>query len=88
MSEPRRTEGGWEVEVRQIGSAAFPLAVEAETASGMKQRRVIDRLKRVNLVNFETGEELKSVVIDPDGVCPDLNESDNRWTSAGSEEAK
>lgn len=74
-----KTGAGWEVEIDQVGSAAFPVLVEAETVSGEKLRSRLDRNLDTNILAFETTEELKSVVIDPVGFCPDLDRTNNTW---------
>lgn len=75
----RKTENGWEVEIKRMREGSFPVVVEAETASGEKIRLRADRQMEVSILRFDTGEELKSVVIDPDGVYPDFDATNNRW---------
>lgn len=77
----RKGGAGWEVEINQIGSAAFPVVVEAETVSGKKLRRKVDRNLKTNLLLFETEEDLESVIIDPVGYCQDLDRGNNKWPS-------
>jgi len=79
ITNVRKAKAGWEVEVSQLGTAAFPVLVEATTQSGDKLRQRISRTMKVNLLSFAAEEKLVSVVVDPDGVCPDMDTSDNRW---------
>jgi len=75
----KRVDRGWQVEIRKVGKAAFPVTVEIETASGEKMRRRIDAGKDANALVFKTRDEIKSVVIDPGLVCPDIDASNNVW---------
>ena len=43
-----------------------------------------DRTLEINRVMFETEEELESVTVDPDAVCPDIDLSNNSWPVAAS----
>jgi hypothetical protein len=67
------------VEISKIAGAAFPVVVEVETARGKKLRQRVDRNKVVNRLTFAAGDGLTRVVIDPDGICPDMDISNNTW---------
>ncbi len=75
----RKVEHGWEVEVSQLGSAAFPVVVEARTQSDHKLQLRVSRDKKLNLLLFETDEDLTSVLVDPSGIYPDIDTSNNTW---------
>jgi aminopeptidase N len=79
VTSVKAADGSWEVEITKVGDAAFPVVVEAETERGKKLRQRIDRTKKVNRLVFATRDDLKSVVIDSDEICPDLDVSNNRW---------
>jgi hypothetical protein len=68
-----------QVEVSKIAGAAFPVVVEVETARGKQLRQRVARNKVVNRLTFVAGDALTSVVIDPDGIYPDADISNNRW---------
>jgi aminopeptidase N len=80
VTRVERKGGVWEVEVERIGEAAYPRTVEAETASGKKLRRRLDRTKETQVLRFETDEELVVVTLDPDGIYPDMDPGNDRWT--------
>ena len=86
ISDVRKAKGGWEVEIKQKGDAAYPVVLEVETESGAKLRGRIDREQQTNLIRFETEENLKSVTIDPGGIYPDMNPEDNTWPAKAEEE--
>jgi hypothetical protein len=71
---------GWEVVVSRLGTAAFPLVVEARTESGRTLRQRISRDREVQRLTFTTGEELIEVQVGPGGIYPDLDASNNTWT--------
>ena len=79
VSGVKRIDGGWEVEIAKIGTGGFPVIVEAEAETGEKLRQRADRKKKTNRLQFVTNDGLKSVVIDPDNIYPDLDGSNNRW---------
>jgi hypothetical protein len=79
VSNVKRAEDGWLVEVTRVGTAKFPVTVEAVTVTGRKLRQRIDRQKESNQLLFTTDDDLKGVVVDPDEACPDLDRSNNRW---------
>jgi len=67
------------VEVSQVGSAAYPLVVEAKTASGKTMRKRLSRTVKVNRLAFPTAEEVVEVIAGPGGIYPDMDRSNNRW---------
>lgn len=67
------------VEISRIGDAVFPAVVEVETERGKKLRQQIDRKQTVNRLTFPTNETIKTVIVDPDGICPDRDVANNRW---------
>ena len=79
ITDVRESKGGWEAEIKQVGTAAFPVLVLAETASGEKLTARVDRTIETNTLFFETDEEIKSVVIDPEKIYPDLEQANNTW---------
>ncbi len=79
VSDAKRAENGWLVEVTRVGTAKYPVTVEAVTGTGAKLRQRIDRQKNSNQLLFITDDDLKEVIVDPDEVCPDLDRSNNRW---------
>jgi len=79
VGEPEKVEGGWVVPVQRLGAASFPVVVEAVTTSGERLRARVDRTLEIDSVRFETEEELESVTVDPDAVCPDIDLSNNSW---------
>ena len=79
VSDAKRAENGWLVEVTRVGTAKYPVTVEAVTVTGVKFRQRIDRQKKSNQLLFTTNDDLKEVIVDPDGGCPDLDRSNNRW---------
>jgi len=70
----------WEVEVKRVGEAAYPRVVEVETESGKKLRKRVDRAREVQVLEFETDEALVLATIDPDGIYPDMDPKNDRWT--------
>jgi hypothetical protein len=81
VTEVKSVKEHWEVEITQVGDAAFPATVEAETETGIRLRQTIDRSKRVNRITFATSDAMKRVILDPDVVCPDVNLSNNTWSN-------
>jgi hypothetical protein len=80
VTDVRRAENGWAVEVSQQGTAAFPVLVQAETQSGAALRERVSRDQKVDVLLFRTDEELSSVTVDPDNKYPYINRSDNDWS--------
>jgi hypothetical protein len=74
-------ESGWEVEVSQLGNAAFPVIVEIRTESGDTLRQRVSREEKLTRLSFESEELLTSVVVAPGGIYPDIDPSDNTWLS-------
>ncbi|MBN2491928.1 MAG: hypothetical protein JXQ29_13860 [Planctomycetes bacterium] len=79
ITAAERGETGIVVEVTQVGSAAFPVVVEAKTASGKTLRERLSRTLEVNRVTFPATEDVVEVVVGPGGIYPDLDPSNNRW---------
>jgi len=79
ISDVKQKDKGWEVTITSIGTARLPVTVEVETKTGEKVRHRVDKRKEINRLHFATDDELKSVVIDPDTVYPDLDRSNNHW---------
>jgi hypothetical protein len=67
------------VEISKIGGASFPVLVQVETVGGKWITQRIDRSKAVNRLTFATSDPIKTVVIDPQGACPDVDISNNAW---------
>ena len=79
VTEVQKMESGWEVEITQLGSAAFPVLVEARTESGGILLQRISREERLSRLSFESEERLISVTVAPGGIYPDIDPSDNTW---------
>ena len=79
VTDVRRAENGWAVEVSQRGTAAFAVLVQAETQSGATLRERVSRDKKINVLRFRTDEELCSVTVNPDDKYPYIDVSDNDW---------
>jgi hypothetical protein len=73
------TDEGVEVKVERLGSAAYPVVVEATSGSGAKSRLRVPRDGAESALLFQTDEEIISVVIDPDGIYPDMDPGNNTW---------
>lgn len=73
------------ITVANLEKMPMPLIVEATTASGGKERikLPVEIWERNNSFVFTlpTTEALKSVVIDPEKVFPDINPSNNSWSN-------
>ena len=75
------------ITIENLEKMAMPVVLEIETVSGVKSR--------VNLpveiwqrntswsFSFNSTEELKTIVIDPDNVLPDFNDENNKWKTEG-----
>jgi hypothetical protein len=83
VSEVRPVDGGWEVLIDRFGAAGYPVTVEAVTEKNEKLRQRVDRKAAAPTVLFITSSPLKSVVIDPDQVTPDVRRENNRWPRPG-----
>jgi hypothetical protein len=81
VTSVRPGDGVWIVEISKIGDAAYPVVVQAETKLGDRLRQHIDLTKIVNRLEFNVTDALKAVVIDPEGVTPDVDESNNSWSN-------
>ena len=72
------------VTIENLQQMPMPVTLEFTTESGTKTRHVlpVEIWKRNTKWTFkyDSTEALKSVVIDPDYVFPDINSSNNRWT--------
>ncbi len=79
ISGVKQVDGGWEVDITKVGTAGFPVVVEAETKTKEKLRQRVNRKKETNRLHFATGDELRNVVIDPDSIYPDMDRPNNRW---------
>jgi hypothetical protein len=81
------------VTIENLEQMPMPVTLEFTTESGAKTRHTlpVEIWKRNNKWTFkyDSTEPLKSVVIDPDYVFPDVNSSNNRWTpEIGAENAE
>jgi len=79
VKDVKKTGTGWEVKILQLGSASFPVLVEAKTASGKVLRQRVRRGEKVCNLVFDTEEELVSVTAAPESNYPDIDPSDNGW---------
>ena len=76
----RPFDEGWEVDVRRLGAASFPVLVEARTESGERLALRAARDLEVTHLVFETDEDGVEVVLGPHGLYPDTDTSNDRWS--------
>jgi hypothetical protein len=81
----RKSDGGWDVDVKRLGSGRFPVLVQVLTEDGKSLSQRVDRDAQASTLHFETASALKSTAIDPEGFYPDVNLSNNVWPRAGSQ---
>jgi len=79
VNEVKKTAEGWDLIVMQVGSASFPVTVEVQTKSGNRLLKRVTRGRKVNSFHLSKDEEPLSVIVDPKGVYPDMNSSNNSW---------
>lgn len=79
ISGARPVGSQWEVSINRLGPAGFPLTVEAVTEKGQKLRQRVNRQAGAPTLRFATSDPLKSVVIDPDEITPDVKRDNNCW---------
>jgi hypothetical protein len=75
------------ITIENLEKMAMPVIVEVETVSGKKTRinlpvEVWQRNKEWSF-SFDSNEELKTIVIDPDNVFPDVKDENNTWKTEG-----
>ena len=74
---------GADIYIENLESAAMPLVVEIVTASGKKERHRLPveiwEYSHQYVLRSETTEPIRSIVIDPDNIYPDVNRANNRW---------
>ncbi len=72
------------VTIENLQQMPMPVTLEFTTESGDKTRHVLPveiwKRNKKWTFKYDSTEPLKSVVIDPDYVFPDINSSNNRWT--------
>jgi len=79
-------QSGVYITIENLEKMAMPVILDVKTKSG-KVTRVklpVEIWQRNTVWTFKhnTTEEIESIIIDPDHVFPDVNESNNSWTSA------
>ena len=78
---------GYNIEISNLDKMPMPIILEITRRDGKKDRLKIgvDVWMRNTkwTVNYPATEEIKSIVIDPDKVLPDVNEDNNSWVNAG-----
>jgi hypothetical protein len=79
VSRARPVGSQWEVSITRLGAAGYPVTVQAVTEKGETLCQRTDRKATAPTLLFATDSPLRSVVIDPDEVTPDLNRDNNRW---------
>jgi aminopeptidase N len=79
ISGARPVGSQWEVSINRLGTAGYPVTVEAVTEKGAKLRQRVVRKASAPTLLFATSDPLKSVVIDPDEVTPDVVRDNNHW---------
>ncbi len=72
------------VTIENLQQMPMPVTLEFTTVSGTKSRHSLPveiwKRNKKWTFKYESTEELKSVVVDPDYVLPDVDSSNNRWT--------
>jgi len=79
-------QSGVYITIENLEKMAMPVILDVKTKSG-KVTRVklpVEIWQRNTVWTFKhnSTEEIESIIIDPDHVFPDVNESNNSWTSA------
>jgi len=79
-------KSGVYITIENLEKMAMPVILDVKTKSG-KVTRVklpVEIWQRNTVWTFKhnSTEEIESIIIDPDHVFPDVNESNNSWTSA------
>ena len=73
------------VTIENLQQMPMPVILEFTTVSGTKSRHSLPveiwKRNKKWTFKYESTEELKSVVVDPDYVLPDVDSSNNRWTA-------
>lgn len=72
------------VTIENLQQMPMPVTLEFTTESGTKTRHTLPveiwKRNKKWTFKYDSTEPLKSVMIDPDYVLPDVNSSNNRWT--------
>lgn len=72
------------VTIKNLQQMPMPVTLEFTTESGAKTRHTLPveiwKRNKKWTFKYDSTEPLKSVVIDPDYVLPDVDSSNNRWT--------
>ena len=72
------------VTIENLEQMPMPVTLEFTTESGTKKRHTLPveiwKRNKKWTFKYDSTEPLKSVVIDPDYVLPDVNSGNNRWT--------
>ena len=72
------------VTIENLQQMPMPVTLEFTTESGAKTRHTLPveiwKRNKKWTFKYDSSEPLKSVVIDPDYVLPDVDSSNNRWT--------
>ena len=75
------------ITIENLEKMAMPVVIEIETVSGVKSRVNLPvEIWQRNVswsFSFDSTEELKTIVVDPDNVLPDFNDANNKWKTEG-----
>jgi len=83
IADVRKTDVGWDIEVKRVGSGRFPVLLQVTTEDGKTLSQRADRDAMTSTLHFKTSSDLKSAAIDPKGYYPDVNPSNNIWPRTG-----
>ena len=88
ITEARKSDDGWDLEVRRVGTGHYPVQVELVTDSGERLRQRMDRTKPTATLHFKTSGSLKAAGINQDGFYPDLDGNNDKWPRKAGKGAK
>ena len=76
-------DGTVEITVENLGRSALPWEVAVETSSGIQTARFPEDFwggRRKGTATVRVDGTVRSILLDPDRVLPDLDRSNNRWS--------
>ncbi len=79
ITDAKKTEDGWDVEVKRMGTGSFPVLVELVTDKDEKLHQRMDRTKETAVLHFKTDGLLKTASANPGGFYPDLDSENDIW---------
>jgi hypothetical protein len=71
------------VTVQRLGEAVMPVSIALVLKSGEVVFHLWDGNSRSERLSFEVSSEVKEVRLDPSGVTPDVDRSNNRFVNQG-----